>query len=124
MVFAKRVFTWAAIFGFAMVAPLFAAEALVARIQHHPVADPHWYYGFAGVALGFQVIYLMIGRDPVRYRSLMPVCGLTKFGFGVIVWTLVGLGRTEPLFGVIATPDMLWAAAFLMAYRATPVATP
>ena len=119
MVFAKRVFTWAAIFGFVMVGPLFLAEGLVARIQGHAVADPHWYYGFAAVALAFQVVYLMIGRDPARYRPLMPVCGLAKFGFGIVVWTLVGLGRTEPMFGLIATPDMLWAAAFLMAYRMT-----
>jgi hypothetical protein len=120
MVFARRVFTWAAVFGFVMVAPLLVAEGLVARLLHHALNQPQWYYGFAEVALGFQVVYLIIGRDPVRYRPLMPVCGVAKLGFGVTMWTLVGLGRTDPLLGLAATPDLLWAAAFLLAYRLTP----
>ncbi|MBW8814725.1 MAG: hypothetical protein JF588_14990 [Caulobacterales bacterium] len=122
MVFAKRVFTWAAIFGFVMVAPLLVAESLVARLLHHTLTQPQWYYAFAEVALGFQVLYLMIGRDPVRYRPLMPVCAVCKFAFGATMWTLVGLGRTQPLLGLAATPDMLWAGAFLVAYRLTPAA--
>jgi hypothetical protein len=120
MVFAKRVFTWAAVFGFVMVAPLLVSEGLVARVLHHALTQPQWYYGFAEVALGFQVVYLIIGRDPVRYRPLMPVCALAKFAFGATMWILVSLGRTDPLLGVAATPDLVWAAAFLLAYRLTP----
>ncbi|HET6970000.1 MAG TPA: hypothetical protein VFH92_02645 [Phenylobacterium sp.] len=120
MTFARRVFTWAAIFGFVMIAPLFVAEGLVERLLRHALTQPQWYYAFAEVALGFQVVYLLIGRDPVRYRPLMPVCAITKFGFGVTIWTLAGLGRTDPFLGIAATPDLFWAGAFLLAYRATP----
>jgi hypothetical protein len=119
MMFARRVFTWAAVFGFVMIAPLFVAEGLLARVLHRTLTQPQWYYGFAEVALAFQALYLIIGRDPVRYRPLMPLCGLAKLGFGVVMWTLVGLGRSDPLLGIAAIPDMFWAAAFLLAYRLT-----
>lgn len=120
MTFAKRVFTWATAFGLLMILPLFLAPGLFVRLTGQPIHDAAWFYGFAEVALGFQAIYLLIGRDPVRYRPLMPVCALAKFGFGVTVWSLVALGRTSATLGLAATPDMIWAGLFLAAYRLTP----
>jgi hypothetical protein len=34
--------------------------------------------GFLGVTLAWQVAFLLISRDPLRFRPLMPVTGIEK----------------------------------------------
>jgi len=45
---------------------------------HHP---PALFYGFAGVALAWQFVFLIIASNPVRFRPLMLVGILEKLGF-------------------------------------------
>jgi hypothetical protein len=121
MRFAKWVFTLGAIWGVIAVAPLYLAEnALEAR--YGPLTYPEWYYGMIEVILVCQLLYLLIGRDPVRLRPVMPVAILGKLGFASTLWTLYGLGRVPLQVTLTATPDLIWALVFAIAYLKTPKA--
>lgn len=118
MTFAKRVFTLAGIYGLAVMIPmLFLEPAMIAAGK--PLSHPESYYGFVGVTLVFQLIFLMIGRDPSRYRPLMPICVLEKLSFGVAVWPLYLMGRTPGVVTIFATIDLALGALFLLTWQRT-----
>ena len=35
------------------------------------ITHPEFFYGFVGIALVFQIIFLIIAREPLKYRLLM-----------------------------------------------------
>ena len=92
MIFAKRTFTWAAIYGVIVLTPTLFLEGAIARATG-PITYPEYYYGFAGAALVCQLMLVVIGRDPVRYRALMPVGILEKLSFGAPCLGLYALHR-------------------------------
>ena len=117
--FARRVFTWAGIYGLVALLPMYALEDFIGAQFPPPVGHPEFYYGFAGVALAWQVAFLVIGRDPVRFRPMMVPAVLEKLGYGVAVVFLVSAGRTPaPLLGT-AVVDLVLAALFTVAHRQT-----
>jgi hypothetical protein len=67
-----------------------------------------------------QLVYLAIGRDPVRLRPLMPLCTLAKLAFFVPVLILWLQGRVVAQVLEFASVDALLAFAFLHAWRITP----
>jgi hypothetical protein len=69
--FAHRVFLSAGIYGLLVITPLFFLEQFVGRKNPPLITHPEFYYGFAGAALAWQVLFLFISRDPIRYRPLM-----------------------------------------------------
>lgn len=118
MMFAKRTFTLAGIYGLAVMTPmLFLEPAMIAAGK--PLSHPESYYGFIGITLTFQLIFLMVGRDPTRFRPLMPICMLEKLSFGAVIWPLFLMGRTPGVVTVFATIDLILGALFVVAWRRT-----
>jgi hypothetical protein len=116
--FAKRVFTLSGIYGLAVMTPmLFLEPAMVAAGM--PLSHPESYYGFVGVTLTFQLIFLTIGRDPLRYRPLMPICVLEKLVFAAAVWPLFLMGRTPGVVTIFATVDLMLGALFALSWFRT-----
>jgi hypothetical protein len=112
---AKLIFGIAGIYGLVVLLPLFLAEPWLAP----PLTRPEDYYGFLGVATVFQLLYLAISRDPIRYRPLMPLATLAKLSFFTPVAILRAQGRTPVPTFIFATIDLLLGIAFLAAWRAT-----
>ncbi|WP_309093115.1 hypothetical protein [Phenylobacterium sp.] len=119
MTFAKWTFTLGGVWGLLIVGPMLFLEGWIAANDRGPVAYPETYYGFVGSVLVWQLVYLTIGRDPQRFRPLMPLAMLAKLAFGVAVWTLYATGRTPLNIAVVATPDLILAALFAVAWRKT-----
>lgn len=118
--FASRVFRWAGIYGLVTLLPQYALERQVGVDFPPPITHPEYFYGFVGLALAWQLAFLVIARDPVRYRPLMLVGVLEKLSFGLAAVVLFALGRIVApvlVFGVI---DLVLGALFVLAYRATP----
>lgn len=109
---ARRIFRGAAIYGFIVLPPMLLAP--------WPQKGPEVLVGFVGLALVFQAVFWIIGGDPRRYRPVMLAAIAEKLVFGVPALVLVAQGRTEPVVGFFAAMDVLLAAAFMVAYRATP----
>ena len=80
---ARRVFAIAGIYGIIVLIPMFFGPEQFAKSNPPAVTHPELYFGFAGVALAWQVAFLIISRDPIRYRPLMIPSMLEKFIFGI-----------------------------------------
>ena len=112
MIAAKWIFRIAGIYGLLVVVPLFVADT-------SGLANPVHYYGFAGLALAFQILFLLISTDPVRYRPVMLICVLEKLAaLPFIVLYLTGRGDEQFFFGGII--DQALAIAFVAAFLLTP----
>ena len=88
MKFAKVVFWIAGIWGLLIITPLYFMFDLIGRKDPPPITHPGFFYGFVGLALAWQIAFLFIARDPVRYRPLMIPSIIEKFSYGaaVVIW--------------------------------------
>jgi hypothetical protein len=121
--FARRVFTWAGIYGLAALLPMYLLEARLGELLPPALTHPEFYYGFAGVAGAWQVAFLLIGSDPVRFRPVMLPAVLEKLGYGIAVGVLVSQGRTPVALMGTAVIDLGLAALFTAAYFRTRAAS-
>lgn len=120
MNFARRIFFIAAIYGVIVLVPQYFMEAKVGRDFPPPITHPEHFYGFIGVALAWQILFFIIARDPVRYRGAMIPAILEKIAFGVAAIALYAQGRLAvPVLGA-GIIDLIFAALFWVAWRATP----
>ena len=121
MTFARRVFLIAAVYGVLVLAPQYFMETKVGRDFPPPITHAEHFYGFIGVALAWQVLFLVIARDPVRFRPVMPVAALEKLAFFVAAVVLYVQGRLAALVLGAGLIDLVLALLFLAAFRFTPV---
>lgn len=121
--FARRVFTGAAVYGLLALVPQYFLEDRLNRDFPPAITHPEHFYGFVGIAIAWQFAFLVIARDPVRYRALMPVAVLEKLAFGGAAIVLFALGRIAWPVLAVGGVDLVLAALFLVAYRMTPRAS-
>src|SRR5262249_47353478 len=93
MRFAKWVFLVAGVSGILMVAPLYFREQGMGEDYPPAINHPEYYYGFAGVTLAWQFLFLVIASDPPRYRPAMLPALLEKASFALAIPVLYALGR-------------------------------
>src|SRR5581483_5350154 len=93
MIAAKYIFTVAGLYGLVVLAPLYFLEGRIGQGSPPAITHPEFYYGFIGVALAWQVVFLLIGREAVRFRPLMLPSILEKLSYGVAVILLFVQGR-------------------------------
>src|SRR3954469_18871916 len=119
MRFAKWVFLLAGVSGILIILPLYLEDRF---FQDYPPAinRPEFYYGFAGVTLAWQVMFLVIGSDPVRYRAAMLPAVLEKAGFAVAVPLLYAADRVAAVWLGFAAMDATWLVLFAAAFLRTP----
>jgi hypothetical protein len=113
---ARYIFLVAGIFGLIVIAPQYFLEHRVGTDYPPPITHPEFYYGFIGVGLAFQVLFIIISTDPVRFRPVMIAGILEKLGFAVPVYVLYFTGRLNAMTVVFGTVDLLLGALFLWAY--------
>ena len=115
--FARRVYTVAGIYGLLVMFPQYFLEDKVGRDNPPPITHPEYFYGFIGIVLVWQLAFLVIARDPARFRALMPVTVLEKLAFAIPVVVLCVQGRVTHavlLFGMI---DLVLGALFFLSWR-------
>src|SRR5215467_11349376 len=91
--FARGIFLVAGVLGLMEIVPLYFLEATIGIKQPPPITHPGFYYGFVGVTLAWQIAFLIISRDPLRYLPLMPALFLEKLLYPVAVYVLFAQGR-------------------------------
>ena len=100
----RIIFGLAALWGFVALIPGLFGEAAFNAEMPPAITHPEFYYGFHGVALVFQLIFVMIALDPVRYRALIPIAMLEKLAFFAPTMWLYNEGRVGeggPFYGAI-----------------------
>src|SRR5688572_10981482 len=95
MKFARYTFAVGGILGILALAPMCLLETKFGVDNPPPVTHPEFYYGFIGIALAFQIVFLIIATDPVKYRPLMLASIVEKFSFGFAVICLFLSGRVQ-----------------------------
>lgn len=123
MRFAKWVFLLAGASGVLMIAPLYY-EANSFHDYPEPINRHEIYYGFAGVTLAWQFLFLVIASDPARYRPAMLPAMLEKAGFALAVPVLVLQQRAAAWWLTAAAMDATWLVLFAIAYLLTPKERP
>jgi hypothetical protein len=118
--FARRVFLIAGIYGLLVLPPHYLMEKKIGRDTPPAITHPEFFYGFVGVATAWQVAFLIIARDPVRYRLMMIPGILEKVGFGAAALVLYAQSRLAPMMLAAGIGDLIFAALFAAAFAMTP----
>ena len=119
MKFAKLVFRVAGIYGLLVLVPQFFLEAKIGRDAPPPITHLEYFYGFICVAVAWQVLFLVLSRDPVRFRPMMIPAMLEKIGFPIAVVILYLQGRLAPTIFVPASADVILLILFFISYQKT-----
>jgi hypothetical protein len=117
--FARRVYTIAGIYGLIVMLPQYFLEDKIGRDYPPPITHPEYFCGFVGVVIVWQIAFLVIARDPARFRPLMPVTVLEKLAFAVPVILLYRDGRVASAMLPFAAIDLVLGLLFFLSYRRT-----
>ena len=120
MRFARITFIAAGVWGVVVLTPLYFLLDLTGRQYAAPTTYPHFFYGFLSVAMAWQIAFLVIGSDPVRFRPLMIAGVVEKFAHVAGVAVLYGQARISPADAMAAGPDLLLGLLFIAAFVKTP----
>jgi len=119
MKFAKIVFRVAGVWGLLIITPLYFIFDMIGKKDPPPITHPAFYYGFVGVALVWQVAFLVISTDPVRFRPLMIAAILEKLAYSIPLLILIAQKRSNPNDLIFAGIDLLLCFLFVIAYLRT-----
>jgi hypothetical protein len=116
MKWVKFLFYISATYGVLALTPLYFQEARIARQSLPALAYPEFFYGFLGVALAWQLVFFLVGVDPVRYRHIMLAGVVEKIGFGLPAMLLYQAGRIKTDMFIAGSIDLLLAVLFTLAW--------
>lgn len=119
MKFTRIVYGTAAAYGFISLVPLYFMLERVGSAAPPAITHPEFYYGFIGLALLWQAIFVLISANPVRYRPIMPITILEKFIYTVPVIILYSLGRVSAGIMWPSLMDPIFGILFIAAYIRT-----
>ena len=116
MKFAKYTFLIAGIYGLLVLLPQYFVELGLGNDSPPVLTQPGFYYGFLGVAVAFQIIFLIIATDPARYRSMMLPSIIEKSSFAIATAALFYAGRIETNLFIGGMVDALLGVLFVISY--------
>jgi hypothetical protein len=118
--FATNVFGCAGVVGIVEIVPLYFYEHTLNRTQPPPLTHPEFYYGFLGAVLAWHGAFLLIARDPRRYRPFMAAAIFEKLLYAVSVFALSAASRVASRATLAAAVlDAMWFALFVACWRRT-----
>jgi hypothetical protein len=117
--FAKWVFLVAAVYGILVLAPQYLAESRFGLGLSRAITSPEQFYGFIGVALTWQFVFLTIASDVQRFRPLMLVSVTEKLSFGLAAAALFAAGRIDTRVLAVGMIDLFLGTLFVAVFFAT-----
>ena len=119
MKFARTIFLIAGMYGLLVMLPQYFLEGRIGRDTPPPISHPEFYYGFIGVTIAWQILFLIISNDPLRYRVMMIPAVLEKAVFITPVIILFLQGRIAPITLAPAGLDLVLGTLFVIAFLKT-----
>lgn len=116
---AKWTFRTAGIFGLLVMVPMLFAEAWIEQVMPPAVNHPEFFYGFVILNTCWQILYLFLSRDPIRFRPLMIPAFFAKASGPVALLWLYVQGRISSQWITTTILDGVFALLFLVSYWAT-----
>jgi hypothetical protein len=84
-----------------------------------PITHPEYFYGFVGVTLAWQLVFLLIAANPAGLRRVMLPSIAEKAAFGLAAVALFVEQRTSVLILGFGCVDLVLGVLFVAAYRLT-----
>jgi hypothetical protein len=119
MRFAKIVFLVAGIYGVLILTPIYFMEGRIGQETPPAITHPEYFYGFLGAGLSWQILFLVLSKDPLRYRAMILPSVLEKVSYGIALVFLFVQHRLPLSVLTIGSVDWIFAALFIAAYVAT-----
>ncbi|HET7551176.1 MAG TPA: hypothetical protein VFK04_07785 [Gemmatimonadaceae bacterium] len=114
--FPRIVFAIAGIYGLIVMIPQYWLEDRIGVDSPPAITHPEYFYGFIGVVVAWQLVFLLIARDPERYRAIMPIAFIEKIAFGIPVLVLYSAHRVTTSVLGFGLLDLVWALLFAISY--------
>jgi hypothetical protein len=118
--FARWVFLVAGIYGLLVITPLYFMEAFIGKQTPPPISHPEFFYGFVGLGLAWQILFLVVASDPRRFRLMMLPSILEKVSYGIALIVLHQEQRIPASSFRIGMVDWIWALLFAISFIRTP----
>ena len=112
----RRILIGGAVYGLVVLIPQYFMEAKIGQDNPPPITHPEYFYGFIGVATAWQVAFLFMAINPVKYRAMFIPAMLEKASFGVAA---IGLKLTREVPALIllgGIVDLVFVGLFAFAW--------
>jgi hypothetical protein len=119
MRFAKIVFIAAGVWGIFVLTPLYFLVDITGRHYPPPTDYPQFFYGFLAITMAWQIAFLVIGTNPLRFRPLMIPSIFEKASYVVTLLLLYSQARVSSADAMAAVPDSLLGILFVAAFLKT-----
>lgn len=116
MKFAKYTFLIAGIYGVFALLPMYFMKDYVGQNNPPAITHAEFFYGFVGVALAWQFVFLIISQNPAKYRLLMLPAILEKAVWGIPALILFLQNKLSVSILGAGMIDLLWGVLFIAAY--------
>lgn len=116
MKFAKWTYLIAGIYGLLILLPQYFLEVQNGIDYPPPINHPEYYYGFIGIAVAWQIAFLIISRDPAKYRLLILATIVEKYTYGIATIVLFMQSRVAAAVLVVGLIDTILGTLFIISY--------
>ena len=116
----KKIYLFSGIYGIIVLLPQLFMETKTGIDYPPAITHPEFYYGFVGVALAWQIFFILISKDPIRYKPIVIAGILEKASFGFSSIILFALGRIPTLVLFFSTIDLIIMCLLIFSYLKTP----
>ena len=116
MRFAKWVLLIAGVYGVLVMTPMYFSLESFNREHPPAVTHPEFYYGFVGVTLVWQIVFLIASTNPLRFRPILLAAVVEKLSFAVPALLLVAQKRAPSMFIAPSAIDLILGGLFVAAY--------
>jgi len=119
MKFARNVFLVAGIWGVIVMTSMYFLFDVVNRQYPPAITHPDFYYGFVSITFAWQIVFLVISLDPLRYRPIMAAALVEKFGYIATLAVLYLKGQIQSGQFAVVAPDCILGLFFIAAFLKT-----
>ena len=123
MRFAKIIFGVAGIYGLLVLTPIYFMEQTIGRETPPVITHPEYFYGFLGAGLAWQIAFLLVSTDPLRYRAMILPSVMVKVSYGIALLVLLAQHRLPVSVFAVGSMDWVFAVLFVAAYLKTKSAS-
>src|SRR5260370_20969371 len=94
-------------------------EGRIGRETPPAITHPEYFYGLLGAGMSWQILFLLLSKDPLRYRAMILPSVLEKISYGIVLVILFAHHRLPLSVLTIGSVDWIFAALFIAAHVAT-----
>jgi hypothetical protein len=116
MRFARTAFLIAGVYGVVLITPMYFMEERIGRESPPAITHPDYYYGFLGGTLAWQVLFLILASDPLRYRPMILPAIIEKVSYTTAMIFLAFKHRISPMVLTLSSIDSILALLFVVSY--------